>query len=128
MIRAAVRAWGARARADEVELAADELITNALMHTDGAAIVTIRVLTGSDAGCGSRSRTPPARCRAAGTRASPACPGAACCWWTGSPTRGEWSPAAPASACGANSSFPSANDGSGGGAGPVGGAGDSTGQ
>ncbi|MFD7970425.1 SpoIIE family protein phosphatase [Streptomyces clavifer] len=48
MIRAAVRAWGARDRADEVELAADELITNALMHTDGGAIVTIRVLTGPE--------------------------------------------------------------------------------
>ncbi|MFD9000215.1 SpoIIE family protein phosphatase [Streptomyces sp. NPDC059582] len=47
MIRAAVRAWGARERADEVELAADELITNALMHTEGAAIVTLRVLIGS---------------------------------------------------------------------------------
>ncbi|MFE6666388.1 SpoIIE family protein phosphatase [Streptomyces sp. NPDC057697] len=48
MIRAAVRAWGAKPRADEVELAADELITNALMHTDGGAIVTIRVLTGPE--------------------------------------------------------------------------------
>ncbi len=48
MIRAAVRAWGAGARADEVELAADELMTNALMHTDGGAIVTIRVLTGPE--------------------------------------------------------------------------------
>ncbi|WP_392674436.1 SpoIIE family protein phosphatase [Streptomyces sp. LN785] len=48
MIRAAVRAWGAKERADEVELAADELITNALMHTDGGAIVTIRVLTGPE--------------------------------------------------------------------------------
>ncbi|MEV6164788.1 SpoIIE family protein phosphatase [Streptomyces sp. NPDC052052] len=48
MVRAAVRAWGAGARADEVELAADELITNALMHTDGGAIVTIRVLTGPE--------------------------------------------------------------------------------
>ncbi|MER5467664.1 SpoIIE family protein phosphatase [Streptomyces sp. NPDC002935] len=48
MIRAAVRAWGARERADEIELVADELITNALMHTEGAAIVTLRVLTGSD--------------------------------------------------------------------------------
>lgn len=44
MIRAAVRAWGAAERADEIELAADELMTNALMHTDGGAIVTIRVL------------------------------------------------------------------------------------
>ncbi|MER5748532.1 SpoIIE family protein phosphatase [Streptomyces sp. NPDC002088] len=47
LIRAAVRSWGARERADEVELVADELITNALMHTEGAAIVTLRVLTGS---------------------------------------------------------------------------------
>ncbi|KKD08688.1 SpoIIE family protein phosphatase [Streptomyces sp. WM6386] len=48
MIRAAVRAWGARDRADEIELVADELITNALMHTEGAAVVTLRVLAGSD--------------------------------------------------------------------------------
>jgi serine phosphatase RsbU (regulator of sigma subunit)/anti-sigma regulatory factor (Ser/Thr protein kinase) len=48
MIRAAVRAWGAGERADEIELVADELITNALMHTEGAAIVTLRVLTGPD--------------------------------------------------------------------------------
>ncbi|MFJ8311540.1 MULTISPECIES: SpoIIE family protein phosphatase [unclassified Streptomyces] len=48
MIRAAVRAWGARERSDEVELAADELITNALMHTDGGAIVTVRVLSGPE--------------------------------------------------------------------------------
>ncbi|MFF7597786.1 SpoIIE family protein phosphatase [Streptomyces mirabilis] len=46
MIRAAVRAWGGGERADEVELVADELITNALMHTEGAAIVTLRVLSG----------------------------------------------------------------------------------
>jgi anti-sigma regulatory factor (Ser/Thr protein kinase) len=48
MIRAAVGAWGARERSDEIELVADELITNALMHTEGSAIVTLRVLTGSD--------------------------------------------------------------------------------
>ncbi|MFC9272923.1 SpoIIE family protein phosphatase [Streptomyces zhihengii] len=47
MVRAAVRAWGARERADEIELAADEMITNALMHTDGGAVVTVRVLTGA---------------------------------------------------------------------------------
>jgi anti-sigma regulatory factor (Ser/Thr protein kinase) len=46
MIRAAVRAWGGGERADDVELVADELITNALMHTEGAAIVTLRVLSG----------------------------------------------------------------------------------
>ncbi|MEU2385057.1 SpoIIE family protein phosphatase [Streptomyces sp. NPDC012461] len=48
MIRAAVGAWGARDRADEIELAADELITNALMHTEGAAVVTLRLLTGAE--------------------------------------------------------------------------------
>ncbi|MER6418608.1 SpoIIE family protein phosphatase [Streptomyces sp. NPDC001137] len=48
MIRAAVRAWGAKERADEIELAADEMITNALMHTEGSAIVTLRVLGGSE--------------------------------------------------------------------------------
>ncbi|MFC9811328.1 SpoIIE family protein phosphatase [Streptomyces virginiae] len=46
MIGAAVRAWGARERADEIELVADELIVNALMHTDGPAIVTLRILAG----------------------------------------------------------------------------------
>ncbi|MBV2356291.1 SpoIIE family protein phosphatase [Streptomyces sp. J2-1] len=46
MIRTAVRAWGARDRADEIELAADELVTNALLHTEGAAVVTLRVLDG----------------------------------------------------------------------------------
>ncbi|PWI06616.1 protein phosphatase [Streptomyces sp. NWU339] len=48
MIRAGVGAWGAGDRADEIELAADELITNALMHTEGAAVVTLRVLTGTE--------------------------------------------------------------------------------
>lgn len=48
MIGAAVRAWGARDRADEIELIADELIVNALMHTDGPAIVTLRVLSGPE--------------------------------------------------------------------------------
>ncbi|WP_327233148.1 SpoIIE family protein phosphatase [Streptomyces sp. NBC_01317] len=47
MIRAAVGAWGAGNRSDEIELSADELITNALMHTDGGAIVTVRVLAGT---------------------------------------------------------------------------------
>jgi len=44
MIRSAVRSWGAGERADEIELVADELITNALLHTDGPAVVTIRPL------------------------------------------------------------------------------------
>ncbi|MET9883226.1 SpoIIE family protein phosphatase [Streptomyces sp. NPDC006430] len=47
MIGAAVRSWGARERSDEIELVADELIVNALMHTEGPAIVTLRVLAGS---------------------------------------------------------------------------------
>ncbi|WP_326693563.1 SpoIIE family protein phosphatase [Streptomyces sp. NBC_01766] len=45
MLRAAVQAWGAGERADAVELAADELMTNALIHTDGGAVVTIRMLS-----------------------------------------------------------------------------------
>ncbi|MFI9833070.1 SpoIIE family protein phosphatase [Streptomyces sp. NPDC051913] len=48
MIRAAVRAWGSGERADEIELVADEMITNALMHTEGSAIVTLRVLAGPE--------------------------------------------------------------------------------
>ncbi|MEU6733404.1 SpoIIE family protein phosphatase [Streptomyces physcomitrii] len=47
MIRTAVRAWGAGADAGEIELVTDELITNALIHTDGSAVVTLRVLTGA---------------------------------------------------------------------------------
>ncbi|GAA3185578.1 MULTISPECIES: SpoIIE family protein phosphatase [Streptomyces] len=43
MIRSAVRAWGAGDRAEEIELVADELITNALLHTDGSAAVTVEM-------------------------------------------------------------------------------------
>ncbi|MFJ5775606.1 SpoIIE family protein phosphatase [Streptomyces sp. NPDC093094] len=46
MIRTAVRSWGVLDSADEIELVADEMITNALMHTEGAAIVTLRALAG----------------------------------------------------------------------------------
>ncbi|MER6707872.1 ATP-binding protein, partial [Streptomyces fumanus] len=46
MVRTAARAWGAGDRGDEIELVADELITNALMHTEGSAVVTARALTG----------------------------------------------------------------------------------
>ncbi|MFD5897023.1 SpoIIE family protein phosphatase [Streptomyces sp. NPDC060366] len=46
MVRAAVRAWGAGDRSDDVELVVDELMTNALTHTDGDSIVTVRVLPG----------------------------------------------------------------------------------
>ncbi|MEV5427681.1 SpoIIE family protein phosphatase [Streptomyces sp. NPDC052701] len=48
MIRAAVAAWGAPDRADDVELVAGELITNALMHTEGSAVVTLRVPAGAE--------------------------------------------------------------------------------
>ncbi|MGC0379170.1 SpoIIE family protein phosphatase [Streptomyces sp. SAI-229] len=48
MIRTAVGAWGAGERADEIELVADEMITNVLMHTEGSAVVTLRSLTGSE--------------------------------------------------------------------------------
>ncbi|WP_329388749.1 SpoIIE family protein phosphatase [Streptomyces sp. NBC_01351] len=43
LIRAAAAAWGARDRADEIELAADELMTNALVHTDGGGHVSMRL-------------------------------------------------------------------------------------
>ncbi|MFE0425116.1 SpoIIE family protein phosphatase [Streptomyces sp. NPDC058953] len=46
LVRSAVTAWGAGARADEIELVADELVTNALMHTEGPAEVTVRILPG----------------------------------------------------------------------------------
>lgn len=48
LIRSAVRTWGLSGRADDIELVADELITNALIHTEGAAVVTLRVLTGAE--------------------------------------------------------------------------------
>ncbi|NBM20664.1 SpoIIE family protein phosphatase [Streptomyces sp. GC420] len=46
VIGEAVRAWGARERSDEIELVADELITNALLHTDGGAVATARLVAG----------------------------------------------------------------------------------
>jgi len=48
LVRAAARPGGARGRADEIELVTDELVTNALMHTDGAAVVTLRSLPGPE--------------------------------------------------------------------------------
>lgn len=44
MIREALVAWGMHERVDEAELAADELITNALVHTDGGAVLTVRMM------------------------------------------------------------------------------------
>ncbi|MFD6890115.1 SpoIIE family protein phosphatase [Streptomyces sp. NPDC059957] len=43
LIRAAAAAWGAWEQADEIELAADELMTNALVHTDGVSGVSMRL-------------------------------------------------------------------------------------
>ncbi|WP_330461107.1 SpoIIE family protein phosphatase [Streptomyces sp. NBC_00820] len=48
LIRAAVRAWHAGSRADDIELVTDELVTNVLMHTESAAAVTLRLLEGGD--------------------------------------------------------------------------------
>ncbi|MFD8565623.1 SpoIIE family protein phosphatase [Streptomyces sp. NPDC059639] len=49
--RAALRehltAWGLGVMADDVETAAGELLVNALMHTEGGAVLTLEVLTGS---------------------------------------------------------------------------------
>ncbi|MEU5807838.1 SpoIIE family protein phosphatase [Streptomyces sp. NPDC047718] len=43
LIRAAVAAWGAEEMTDEIELAADELMTNALVHTEGGGHVSLRM-------------------------------------------------------------------------------------
>ncbi|MFE9257959.1 SpoIIE family protein phosphatase [Streptomyces sp. NPDC006879] len=43
MLRAAASAWGARGSADEIVLAADELMSNVLVHTEGAARLTARL-------------------------------------------------------------------------------------
>ncbi|MFF5445774.1 SpoIIE family protein phosphatase [Streptomyces sp. NPDC012888] len=43
LIRAAAAAWGVRDRADEIELAADELMTNALVHTEGGGLLSLRL-------------------------------------------------------------------------------------
>lgn len=102
-VRAAVRAWGAAERADDIELAADELMTNALTHTEGEAVITLRVLSRPHR----RLRVEVDDCssvlprrRDAGRRG---CPDAGCCWWTGSRTGGGSSPGATASVSGVNS-------------------------
>ncbi|WKX68869.1 SpoIIE family protein phosphatase [Streptomyces sp. XD-27] len=48
MLRAALRAWGAGDRVDDIELVTNELMTNVLLHTDGGAIVTVRMLSGAE--------------------------------------------------------------------------------
>ncbi|MFR9675567.1 SpoIIE family protein phosphatase [Streptomyces sp. TR06-5] len=46
MVHAAARSWGAADRADDVALVVDELVTNALLHAGGGALVTARPLGG----------------------------------------------------------------------------------
>ncbi|UGY94263.1 SpoIIE family protein phosphatase [Streptomyces gobiensis] len=48
LVREAAHAWNADARGDDVELAAHELTVNALTHTEGGAVVTIRLLGGAE--------------------------------------------------------------------------------
>ncbi|MFD3677584.1 SpoIIE family protein phosphatase [Streptomyces sp. NPDC058613] len=43
-LRQALRDWGMPEIADDVELAAGELLVNALLHTDGGAVLTMEVL------------------------------------------------------------------------------------
>ncbi|MFD3872211.1 SpoIIE family protein phosphatase [Streptomyces sp. NPDC058623] len=43
-LRHALRDWGVPELADDVELAAGELLVNALLHTDGGAVLTMEVL------------------------------------------------------------------------------------
>ncbi|MFD6187316.1 SpoIIE family protein phosphatase [Streptomyces goshikiensis] len=43
-LRQALRDWGMPDLADDVELAAGELLVNALLHTDGGAVLTMEVL------------------------------------------------------------------------------------
>ncbi|WP_431682528.1 SpoIIE family protein phosphatase [Kitasatospora sp. KL5] len=47
MLRQALAAWGATDLLSDVELTADELITNALVHTDGGALLTIELRAGT---------------------------------------------------------------------------------
>ncbi|MFE9465596.1 SpoIIE family protein phosphatase [Streptomyces virginiae] len=43
-LRQALRDWGVPELADDVEIAAGELLVNALLHTDGGAVLTMEVL------------------------------------------------------------------------------------
>ncbi|MFI5620788.1 SpoIIE family protein phosphatase [Streptomyces sp. NPDC051567] len=43
-LRQALRDWGMPQLADDIELAAGELLVNALLHTDGGAVLTMEVL------------------------------------------------------------------------------------
>jgi serine phosphatase RsbU (regulator of sigma subunit)/anti-sigma regulatory factor (Ser/Thr protein kinase) len=48
MVRAAAESWQAAERADDVVLVTDELVANALLHTDGGALVEVRMLGGAE--------------------------------------------------------------------------------
>jgi serine phosphatase RsbU (regulator of sigma subunit)/anti-sigma regulatory factor (Ser/Thr protein kinase) len=48
MVRAAAESWQAGNRADDVVLVTDELVANALLHTDGGALVEVRMLGGAE--------------------------------------------------------------------------------
>ncbi|MCA6090652.1 ATP-binding protein [Streptomyces sp. SCA3-4] len=48
-LRALLGSWGAPGRADTAVLLASELVTNALVHTDGGAVVTARLTGGAAA-------------------------------------------------------------------------------
>ncbi|MEU7134235.1 ATP-binding protein [Streptomyces sp. NPDC046261] len=48
-LRELLARWGGPGRADTAELLVSELVTNALMHTDGAAVVTARLVGGPEA-------------------------------------------------------------------------------
>lgn len=107
-LRQALRDWGMPDLADDVELAAGELLVNALLHTDGGAVLTMEVLpepvrrirlwVKDRSSVWPRRRTP----------GRPPPPGAGCCWSTRWPRTGEWSPGATARPCGASSTSPAA--------------------
>ncbi|HET6634561.1 MAG TPA: SpoIIE family protein phosphatase [Streptomyces sp.] len=48
MVRAAAESWQAEDRADDVVLVTDELVSNALLHSGGGALVEVRMLGGAE--------------------------------------------------------------------------------
>ncbi|MEV6673477.1 ATP-binding protein [Streptomyces sp. NPDC051162] len=55
-LRALLAHWGAPGRADTAELLTSELVTNALVHTDGAAVVKATLTGGAEAWAKGRLR------------------------------------------------------------------------
>lgn len=55
-LRALLAHWGAPGRAETAELLASELVTNALVHTDGAAVVKAALTGGTEAWAKGRLR------------------------------------------------------------------------